>query len=101
MMDKLIAHVFPDFKQAYAHLHDIWDREDVLEVDKTHLRYKERGGTVHKCLVVRARDDIYPWLGIVFFAHELHGSFSHLPPEDDSFMRGMLIQRTRHVPEAV
>lgn len=98
-MDKIIAHVFPSYPAAYAHLHDVWDRDDVLEVDKTHLRYKERGGTVHKCIVVRSRDDVHSWLGCEFFAHELHGDFGHLTPEDDNFMRGMLRQRTRHVPE--
>ena len=98
-MDKLIAHVFPNYAKAYAHLRSIWEEQNVLEIDSTRLRYKERDGTLHRCFVVRCHDDIQAFFGFEFFEHHVHDDFHHLKPDDLEYMNGMLRQRTRHVPE--
>ncbi len=99
-MDKLIAHVFPSYEKAYAHLRDILDEQRIAEIDKTRVRYKERDGTVHRCLVVRTRDDIFNWLAFEFYSSQVHcpGEYT-LPTEDYDFMCTMLKLRTRHIPE--
>lgn len=97
---KYIAHVFPTRAARTRHLNDVFCEDKATEVNKTLSRYSDHDGSRHYCFVVAERDDIADFLGFEFSSHELHGTFEHLSLDDVGFLKAMLRQRTRHVPEA-
>ena len=97
-MAKLICRVFATPTALRAHLLEAIGK-GATNVNHTRYMYDDPAGIRHCCFVVRSLDDACVFMGYEFFAHEIHGDFHHLSPDDFKMLQGMLRQRTRHVPE--
>lgn len=89
------GHVFSDKSSLCRHMNDVFCEDLAISADKRRNSYLDNNGHRHFCFVIRDRDDVGLFLAYTFVKTHVHGDFSHLSPDDEKFMRDMLVQRTR------